>query len=256
MSEPTLNDLAAIESEVLANVQGVLGDLASLPDEVNEVYKELGRAFCLTGGGTLTDYQVIGFMYLLGLMGHQTLMGSLTLMRGHPTDSTNYSRKAIESAAFCLEILADAESAKRWMEAGKSKGAMKNYASRFAAWQVVKNRLKPVEESLSDTYEYYCLSVHPGLAAVSRQAILEDGAFQFNHLEVSNQDDHDALKAQFLLGVTNHLKIVAMLAKALEDMKFPLAANYHEKFDKVQAKVSKANTEFAEYMQAKKQNKP
>jgi hypothetical protein len=49
-------------------VQGTLGDLASLPDEINQVYKELGRAFLLASD-SLSDHQVIGFMYLLGLMG-------------------------------------------------------------------------------------------------------------------------------------------------------------------------------------------
>jgi hypothetical protein len=119
----------------------------------------------------------------------------------------------------------------------------------------VKNRLKPIERSLSDTYEYYCLTVHPGLAAVSRQAVVSAGAFEFDHLEVSDQDSHDALKAQYPLALTNHLKIAAMLAKALEDMKFPLAANYHSKFDAVQSKLHKANAEFAGEMLAKGKGK-
>jgi hypothetical protein len=160
-----------------------------------------------------------------------------------------YTRKAIEITAFCLQILRDPESGKRWMEIGKSKGAMDRYTSRFQAWKVVVEQLKERDKQLVDTYELYCLMVHPGLGSVSRQAAVEGGDFPFDHFEVSSQEHHDALKMQFLLALTMHLRMSDVLAKRLEEMKLPLASNYHGRFSEVQSRVGAANAELASMIQ-------
>lgn len=247
MNEPSMVNIAKMEAEVLQNVQDTLGELATLPDEIASSYGALARAFSLVWS-SFTNHQVDAFMFLLQSLGHQVKMGALTLMRGHPTDSTSFTRKSIEIVAFCLEILSESDSAKRWLEIGTTKSAMKRYTSRFSAFKMVTEHLKSKDPQLISAYETYCLSVHPGLASVSRQAVRTTEDYEFDHFEVSSQEHHDALKVQYLLAMTMHVRMIDVLTKTLEEMKLPLSAEFHSSFERVKEKVEAANLDVVKHL--------
>lgn len=92
-------------------------------------------------------------------MRYQFVLGSLALYRAHVSDSASYARKAIELAAFCIEIFKTAESADRWLKHATSKSAMDKYLSRFPAYKLVRDHKDVLTKELISRYDDYCLFV-------------------------------------------------------------------------------------------------
>lgn len=112
----------------------------------------------------------------------------MMLMRGHITDSSNFSRRALEICAFIVRMYRDEKAAKRWMEAGKSKKARERYVSAFPAWKLVKELLTP---ELVKMYEDDCLDVHPSFFAVTKRASLDhDRVHRFSYFDLDEDDGH------------------------------------------------------------------
>lgn len=132
--------------------------------------------------------QIPALLHSLQWMKHEAIAGTMTLMRGHITDSSNFSRRALEICAFIVRMYSDKEAAKRWMEAGTSNKARDRYVSAFPAWKLVKELLTP---ELVKMYEDDCLDVHPSFFAVTKRASLDDDrTHRFSYFDLDEADGH------------------------------------------------------------------
>ena len=133
-------------------------------------------------------HQIPALLHSLQWMKHEAIAGTMTLMRGHITDSSNFSRRALEICAFIVRMYRDEEAAKRWMEAGTSNKARERYVSAFPAWKLVKELLTP---ELVKMYEDDCLDVHPSFFAVTKRASLDDDrTHRFSYFDLDGNDGH------------------------------------------------------------------
>jgi hypothetical protein len=245
----SIDELAEMEAKVLSEFNRAYPGLKELSFEITLLQKELGRAFMIAAGPPLSKDQADSFLYLLNTLIHQNLMGSLCMMRGHPTDATTFTRKAIEITAFMIEVLVNPESAERWINMAKSKGKRKDFLSRFQAWQVVTRQLPTRAQELVDAYEYYCLMVHPSLAAVSHQI---EPDFSFDHIEFAHQGHHDHLVGQFLAALTNYVRMCEVLIEVCEEQKLIISSEYHKQHDIAQQKIAAANHQFVQNYEARR----
>jgi len=212
----SLEALKQDEDRVLISVSDYLGDTKHLVDDVSDLYE---RIFALIGSTNiqLNELQSVAFMHCLQALRFELLMGCLTLLRGHVTDSSKDTRRAIEIIAFAFEIFGNAESGKRWMEIGVSRGSMKRYLSRFQAWQVVQNHEKQLSKDLVDLYEQYCLYVHPSYGSMVQQASLkEDRRHVFEYFETQNDRQLSYLALSLFRILDTHIRIIKSLRDFLE----------------------------------------
>ncbi|MCA9813977.1 MAG: hypothetical protein KC652_02590 [Cyanobacteria bacterium HKST-UBA01] len=124
----------------------------------------------------LDSYQEKAFFNCLQCVQYELLHSMLTAMRGHISDSTKYSRRAIESAAFACEVFRRPNHAKIFLELGlgeteeEQKANEKEYTDNFKAFQKVEGNRKYLGNDLVARYEEQCLFVHPSYLSLNMQA--------------------------------------------------------------------------------------
>src|SRR5579872_3661094 len=96
----------------LTEVTSFIGASRFLSDRVSALYELLLSLVvnCPDVSKVLDVNQTTATLHCLQSLRYEFLMSVITLWRGHVIDSTNYSRKSIEIAAFLLEIWSDVES--------------------------------------------------------------------------------------------------------------------------------------------------
>jgi len=215
-----VQSLIDAETEAFGRNIQFLTTTAQLTDDLTQVYDSLLLVF-QEEAHSLDEYQVISSSICLQSMRYQLIAGTLTQFRGHISDSCSYTRKAIECAAFIVEILQDEQSGKRWLEFGRSAGARRRYKSRFMAWEVViraKNILGP---QLLDLYETLCLSVHPSYVSVIRQienSVDGSGPPIFHNIDVRSERDLEILALSYFMLLDTHLMSIDAVRTALYTM--------------------------------------
>lgn len=175
------------EEATFQELKALLGDSFSLIYDLLRLYDTfidlaLKPVFALND-----SHQIPALLHSLQWMKHEAIAGTMTIVRGHISDSSNFSRRAIELCAFVSKMYADKEAAKRWMEAGTSNKAQERYLSTFPAWKLVKELLTP---DLIAMYEDDCLTVHPSFFAVAKRASLdEDRTHRFSYFDLEEDDE-------------------------------------------------------------------
>lgn len=124
----------------------------------------------------LDPYQEKAFFNCLQCVQYELIHSMLTAMRGHISDSTKYSRRAIESAAFACEVFRRPKHAKIFLELcdgetdEEQKANEKEYTDNFKAFQKVEGNRKYLGNDLVARYEEQCLFVHPSYLSLNMQA--------------------------------------------------------------------------------------
>jgi len=149
-------------------------------------------------------------LHCLQWMKNEAITAVLTMMRGHIADSSNYTRRAIEIAAFVAYMFKNGDAAKRWMAAGASDEARKEYVKSFMAYKIVKQELTPY---LIGNYEDYCLDVHPSFfGCVNRASLDEDYVHRFAQFDLSPTDGYQTFfVSNFLRALVCHAKLMEHL---------------------------------------------
>ena len=199
------------EEEIYTNLKRVLGSGFPLLQEVLELHSTLGRLAQRPILQLKNPNQIAAIFHLLAWMRHEAVAAGLMLLRGHVTDSTNFTRRALEICAFIVLIHSDREAGRRWMEAGASKKARQRYTSAFPAWQVVRDQLP---KELRDMYEIQCLDVHPSFFAIAKRAkFTAEFKHQFAYSDLSETDPHQTFFVMSFLNLcSTHGKMLAHLA--------------------------------------------
>lgn len=203
-------DLTRIEAKNLEYSKNYLGNSFALIHDFLSLY-ELFLQLAQKPIFNICDVnQIPAITHLLQLLRNEGISGSLVLLKGRITDSSSHTRKSIEVCAFIAEMFGNPDSAKRWMEAGLSEGALKRYRSRFPGWQLVSALLN---KPLIDSYEQHCLCVHPSFfSLVKRAQFQEDGRHTFNVFELEPDGDQTYMVMQFFMLMETHGQILSFLS--------------------------------------------
>jgi hypothetical protein len=220
-SEPTMlpETISQLDVHSFAEVTQYLGSTSKLVDDVSALYELLMKL--VVNAPKFAEFfdinQRTAFFHCLQSLRYTLIMSVTTLFRGHVTDSTNYSRRAIEICAFLVEICSDTESAKRWIEMGKSGNARDKYKSRFQAHQVVKKHKDILSEEVDKLYDNFCLFVHPSYFSMHFQ-ISTTGKLehQFHYFKHESEDQRVNLITQYFILLNAHVCLVKAFARFID----------------------------------------
>jgi hypothetical protein len=214
-AQSVFNQIAVGDAAAFENVTTLLGNAGLLASLVSETY-ELFIKLVVNSPDISKRFeasQTTALLHCLQALRYNMVMSTVTLFRGHVTDSTNYSRKSIEISAFLLEICSDPESAKRWLEMGKSSKARKKYTSRFQAHQIVVKHSAVLSTEVVDLYDNYCLFVHPSYASVHHNIeITNQREHQFHYFEHQSEAQQANLVMQYFILLNTHVLLMRALS--------------------------------------------
>lgn len=215
-SHKTISELIA-EQDVgsLANVVELLGESKRLSDKVSDIYELLLSLVCHSPdiGVAFDVNQTTATVHCLQALKYNMIMGVTSIFRGHVTDSTNFSRKSIEIAAFLLEICSDVESAKRWIEMGRSGKSTQKYKSRFPAYQLVAKYRIELSSDVIQLYDTFCLFVHPSYGSMHNQiTVTTEREHRFLYFEHETESQKASLLIQYFNLLNTHVLLVRALS--------------------------------------------
>jgi hypothetical protein len=211
--------ILAGENHAVAEVADLLGPTKNLVDDAATLYESLihlivnGNSF----GTTFDINQRTSVFHCLQSLRYSLVVSVSTMYRGHVTDTSNYSRRSIEVAAFLVEICLSTESAKRWMEMGKSNTARKKYKSSFQAHQLVVNHEQVLTRPVVDLYDNFCLFVHPSYASMHHQIKVAGNEHQFHYFEHQTEAQKANLIMQLFIILNTHMRLMNVLLSFFVD---------------------------------------
>jgi len=198
-------------------VKAALGDSLSLTEDLVDLYKLMAE-ICSKTSAAVQDDIFAGLQFVLACRYH-LVVGALTALRGHITDSFRNSRMAIESAAFAARVKRDPGLATVWLNAGHDDAAYKQYRNQFSKLFAGDD---PVLRELGSRYDDCAKQGHPSVYAFAGHTKIEqtptDLLVQFEYFQM--RSDASEPVRTYLWILTTHLLIVRLLsnvmARALE----------------------------------------
>lgn len=177
----------------------------------------------------MDPYQEKAFFNCLQCVQYELMHSMLTAMRGHISDSTKYSRRAIESTAFACEVFRRPKHAKIFLELcvgetdEEQKANEKAYTDNFKAFQKVEGNRKFLGDDLVARYEEQCLFVHPSYLSLNMQAsdkqtvddnnkVVNLRSFFLTDVREERHFDHLAIH------MINQLQLFRMIISAIETL--------------------------------------
>lgn len=212
-----LNQIASDENRMFESVKEWLSTSNSVIDGLSDLHERFCQYFASTKFEQLTEFQTYSLLNCFQSMRYQFVLGSLALYRAHGSDSASYGRKAIELAAFCIEIFKTPDSADRWLKHATSKSAMDKYLSRFPAYKLVRDHKDVLTKELVSRYDEYCLFVHPSYGSLFRQVELtEDRRHLFSYFDIEDHDDFVNVVGQIFILCDTHTRILVAMTELLQ----------------------------------------
>jgi len=214
--EGVIQRIMSQERDAVKAVTTYLGETSLLGDACSALYDLLFDLISKTDLPLDAD-QLPAFMHCLYALRYELIMGTMTMMRGHVTDSARYSRRAIEVAAFAIEIFKDDHSANLWLSMGTSGRAMDRYRSRFPAHKIVEKHIDILGKPVTELYESYCLFVHPSFGSIVNQtSFTRERGHQFHYFEIGSDHQMNYLAMQFFILLDAHIRILHALVDLIK----------------------------------------
>lgn len=195
-----LRRLKELEDALFLDLGKYLARPLKLIEKLCALYNQLGAQISVSK--TNLDWKIFhAFISCIHGSHYQLMQATNSLLRGHRTDSTMYTRKALEFAAFGLQILVDASStaseqsqakslAEIWLEAPQSNTAFDKYKTQFAITKAIKAAASFMDK-IEERYDELSKQVHPSFFAVAGQSAVQeiDGkvVLLFDPFEVSDK---------------------------------------------------------------------
>lgn len=243
-----LNILVEHEHRSYSENRKYLGDTVLLFQKMTELYDQL--AVLLESARFVTDGESLyAFTCCLHGCRYQLLMGAMTLLRGHRTDSATYVRKAIEFSAFSVVILRNEPASRQrevcakcassqssepqesnpqkenqptmghiWLHAAESERKFQKYRSKFD----IMAALKKTKDSFPEIYKKYeelSKQVHPTSLAISGHTRVEGSPDGINHIfeyfEHRGENKLHLIVYSLFWAIQAHFEILSCLAAEL-----------------------------------------
>ncbi len=203
------------ETHAVGEIADFLGPTKVLADDAATLYETLMHVIVNASkfGADFDINQRTAVFHCLQALRYSLIMSAVTICRGHVTDSTSYSRRSIEITAFLIEICSNTESAKKWMEMGKSGTARKKYKAAFQAHQLVANHEQVLTMPVRDLYDNFCLFVHPSYASMHYQIKIDGNQHQFHYFEHQTNAQKANLIVQFFSVLNTHVLLMHALLR-------------------------------------------
>jgi hypothetical protein len=215
-----LNDIDKVhefEEDNYQTARQALGDTMSLIEDLVTLYNLLSQMVKDSGVGP-RDEIVTSCQFLLACR-YQLVIGALTLLRGHLSDSQYYTRKAIEFCAFAARVKKHPHLAIVWLEAAKDDASYEEYRKKFGP-----SKLFPEDHAvlgkLWKRYDVCSKHCHPSLYSIAKHIETEktgtDFQIRFNYFELKSDDPSEPART-FLWTVDTHFGILRIFEEVLAD---------------------------------------
>jgi hypothetical protein len=232
-----LDQVYELEAVNYAEARRVLGDGVGLVQDLIGLYTALTDYLKVSKIGP-RDEIVVSSEFLMACR-YQLVMGSLSVLRLHLTDSFYYVRKAIEFCAFAGRVKKHPHLAMVWLKAGESAKAYKDYREKFSP-----GKLFPQDDAvlgqLSQRYDHCCKMTHPSLFSVGFHTRIERTekifSMDFNYFDVKPGDPSEPFRA-FLWIIDTHFGIVRIFEKVFADALEPVKQNWEEQRNTVDQRI-------------------
>jgi len=194
----------------------LLGDSFSIVQNLLDLYSELGRLI----EGTLVkppNELVIAVQFVLACR-YQLTLGALTAFRGHLTDSSAYTRKAIELCGFAWGVKQDPDLASLWINAGDTEAAYSAYENKFRTGKLFPKGHHVLRE-LRNRYDVCSKLSHPSIYSLSRhiQADPSAATIRLNYSELKPQDPSEPIRTLLVI-VDTHFGILRIFEEIFSDL--------------------------------------
>lgn len=211
-------------------VANYVASIAGGVDELWDVFQSVLEFLASKANSMKLDpYQEKAFFNCLQCVQYELIHSMLTAMRGHISDSTKYSRRAIESAAFACEVFRRPKHARIFLELGvgeteeEQKKHEEEYVENFKAFRKVERNRKYLGDDLVARYEEQCLFVHPSYLSLNMQAsdmktvdddykVVYHRGFFLTDVREERHFDHLAIH------MINQLQLFRMIISAVETL--------------------------------------
>ena len=152
---------------------------------------------------------------------YQLVVGAITSLRGHLSDSHMYTRKAIEFSAFAARVKKHPHLAMVWLKAdAKDAESYGKYREKFSPGKLFPADHAVLKE-LYDRYDHCSKVSHPSLYSICRHIETErtatDFNIRFNYCELKNNDLSEPAQT-FLWIVDTHFGILQVFEEVLADV--------------------------------------
>jgi hypothetical protein len=162
------DELNEIREKEEANYQTslrVLGDSVSLVQDLLDVHA-LITTTAARSKLILKPEHYVTLHFSLAARYHLTI-GSLAVLRAHPTDAVRNGRMAIECAAFAARVKTNPDMAPVWIDAGLSDEAYERYLKVFSSGKIFPDE-HPVLRELGKRFDTTSKVSHPSLYALAQ----------------------------------------------------------------------------------------
>jgi len=213
-----IDQVREYDEENLRRTKLYLGDTVSLLQDLVELYKFLADLIAKSSLGS-RDEIVCAADFLLACR-YQLTLGALSLLRGHLTDSSSFTRKAIEFSAFAVLIKKRPDLGLVWLNAGSNEDSYKKYREKF---RTVK--LFPKNHALLKVlylrYDQCSKQNHPSIFSICQHiSVFPVGDkinLQFNYFELKQGDASEPVRTLLWL-VDTHFVIIRVFEEVLFDV--------------------------------------
>jgi hypothetical protein len=241
------------ETFAVSEVLSFLGNTTILIDAVAELYELFLKT--VTGekrfGIDFDENQRPAVFHCIQAMRYSLIMSAVTFYRGHVSDVANYGRRTIELAAFLLEICSDAESAKRWINMGKSKKARGKYKSSFQAYQLVAKYAAVLTQPILESYDNFCFFVHPSYFSLHHQIDVTGGEHRFQYFEHHTDRGKGHLISQLFITLNVHMRSLSSLMSFFNSrINGCNTTDWQESYKAVVLEIEEAKIQWRPFIQA------
>jgi hypothetical protein len=145
---------------------GILDEFVLLVDEGLALFHSLAERYL---AAELPEHEEISVAHFIIGAGMNLQLAALAVMRGHGSDSALYTRRAVEGAAFLIEMRKDHSSFSIWLDATDDEEKAKAYRNRFKTAIVLPPKTKdPLLRPLRRVFEASSArSSHPTLTSLA-----------------------------------------------------------------------------------------
>jgi hypothetical protein len=169
---------------------------------------------------------------------YNLLIASLSLLRGHLSDSFYISRKAIEIGAFAARVKKHAHLATLWRDASDEDQSYEKYRKKFSPSKLF-NCGVPLEDELCKLYDFCSKYSHPSYYSIVRQIDEdeENKQISFKYFELNNRDLSEPIRI-LLWTISTHYRIIKLFEELLNDIIKPYRQEWGLKIKELLRKMA------------------
>jgi len=217
-SDPTeLDHVREGEEANYQTAKRAVGESFSLVQDLVDLYEVLGEL--IKSLGSSPREEMVAAAHFLLASRYQLTVGTLSLLRGHLSDSFLFTRKAIEYCAFAARVKKHPQLARVWLGAGSDEASYEQYQEKFSG-----RKLFPKDDALLSIlhgrYDLCAKFSHPSIYSLARHAEIarapEAITFLYQYFQLRDADPSEPIRT-LLWVVDTHFGIIRVFQQVFSE---------------------------------------